>query len=473
MTTKFANYAEASHWFERVFLTAARIVEGDCWRWVKQPNGLEDYVHTYEGRRWFRRERNKYRLHPAVEAIMAMYRPDNWQLLLLEWPHRSATDPNRLAYTRDERAGEADRQVITTIGKYLHRHFSHAPDDMIRDIVAQYSYDGKIVIVRDIDAMVKAVTEGPGSCMSKDFDIRCDDGKRRHPYAVYDPELGWGMVVRTDSDGSILGRCLVWECESDGTKCFVRSYKRERDQCSHSGRDEAIDSYLRNLGYELRSSWPDGTPVLRIPTADGYLMPYIDGGRQSVDNHDTKDDLFVITENGAISCNETSGVVNDGDSTCEDCGRRFSSENEGIWIGVWEDYHVCGNCEDEYTYAYSRRGNQYYIPNDRVVEVSGEYYDSEYLSDNNIVELANGDYEHFDNAVWIESTDEYYHVDDYDICFAEDTSQYEMRHNCWQCKESGNWYTDEEESVEIDGELYHPDHAPEPETTDDNNTETN
>jgi hypothetical protein len=259
----------------------------------------------------------------------------------------------------------------------------------------------------------------------------------------------------------------VWECESDGTKYFVRSYKRERDQCSHSGRDEAIDSYLRNLGYELRSSWPDGTPVLSIPTADGYLMPYIDGGNQSVDEHPSNGSLFVITENGAFNCNETSGVVNEGDSTCDCCGRRFDSSNEGIIVGVWEDTHVCGNCEDEYTYAYSRRGNQYYIPNDSVVEVNGEYYDCEYLSDNNIVELANGDYEHFDNAVWIESVDEYHHVDDDDICYAEDTNQYELKDDCWQCTESGNWYTDEEESVEIDGELYHPDHAPEVEAEED------
>jgi hypothetical protein len=31
---------------------------------------------------------------------------------------------------------------------------------------------------------------------------------------------------------------------------------------------------------------------------------------------------------------------------------------------------------------------------------------------------------------------------------------------CWQCEESGNWYTDSVDYVEVDGSKYHPDHAP-------------
>jgi hypothetical protein len=96
------------------------------------------------------------------------------------------------------------------------------------------------------------------------------------------------------------------------------------------------------------------------------------------------------------------------------------------------------------------------------IEADGEWYHDEYLSDNNIVELANGDYTHSDNAVFIESCDEYYHVDDDDIVYAEDTGQHELVSDCWKCTESGNWYTDDEDSVEVDGDLYHPDHAPEP-----------
>jgi hypothetical protein len=131
---------------------------------------------------------------------------------------------------------------------------------------------------------------------------------------------------------------------------------------------------------------------------------------------------------------------------------------------------VCQNCLDnDYTYAYSRRGNEHYIRNSDVIYVNGENYHTEYLDDNSIVELHDGEYEHTDNAVYIESEDAYYSDGDDDICYAEDSSRHELKDNCWQCTESGNWYTEDEDNVEIDGDLYHPDHAPEPET---NDTET-
>ena len=471
MTTKFDNYVKAMNWFDNIFMCAARIVEGDCYDWVRQPDGRHNYEKTYEGRAWFARERDKYPLHPAVVSLMRIYKPDMWQQLLLEWPHKSETDPNRLAYTRDERSGEQNRQVVTTIGKYLRRHFSFAPDDMIRDIVAEHTYAGSIKMADDMAEMVNAVINGPRSCMSKGFNILCDDGEHRHPYAVYDPSLGWGMAVRRDGE-AVMGRCLVWRGDYDNDadyKCFVRSYKRERGEHSHSGADEAIESWLKARGYVKLSEWPSGTPLMRYDLrTGGYLMPYIDGSTQSVD-----EDTFCIDGYGDIQADNTDGRSDSNNCTCDDCGARFNDEEEGGWVGIHEEHHVCQHClENDYTYAYSRRGNEYYIPNDRVVEVGGSYYDTDYLSDNNIVELADGDYCHEDDAVYVESEDAYYHCDDNDVCFAHDTDRYELKSDCWQCYESNNWYTDETDSVEIDGETYHPDHAPEVEAEDDN-TETN
>jgi hypothetical protein len=77
------------------------------------------------------------------------------------------------------------------------------------------------------------------------------------------------------------------------------------------------------------------------------------------------------------------------------------------------------------------------------------------------LELHDGEYEHTDNAVYIESEDAYYSDGDDDICYAEDSNRYELKDNCWQCTESGNWYTEDTDNVEVDGDLYHPDHAPE------------
>jgi hypothetical protein len=461
---KFASHTEAQR-FMKLFEAATRILCGDTYEWNAR---LQQYGKTYPGREWFTREHLKYRLHPAVYSMFhKLYRPHDWQQLLLEWPHKSETDPNRLAYTRDERSGEADRQVVTTIGKYLTRHFPDAPSDLIRDIVAEHTYGGSIFLTNNPEVMVKAVINGPASCMSKDFSLLCDDGQYRHPYAVYDPDLGWAMAVRSDPNEGIMGRCLVWRGDHNGDadyKCFVRSYKRERNERSHSGADEAIELWLKSQGYEKVGYWPDGLELAQYQLrSGGWLMPYIDGGTQEVD---VTSRGIIITDGGEMKADNTDGRADIASDTCPDCGRRYNSEDEGIWVGVHEDEHVCGNCEDDYTYVTGRRGNQYYVPNNDAVCVDDEYYHDAYLSDNSIVELANGDYTHSDNAIYIDSEDAYYHCDDEDICYAEDSRQYEMKHNCWQCEASYNWYTEDEESVEIDGLLFHPDHAPEQETND-------
>jgi hypothetical protein len=461
---KWDSKWEAERWLDAYFFTTASIVAGDKYRYDERGN----YNKVYEGRAWFRREYNKHRLHPAVYDMMLVYVPTGWENILLEWPHKAETDPNRIAYTRDERSGEADRQVVTTIGKYLTRHFPQAASDHIRDIVAKHTYGGQIEIVRDIDKMVSAVMNGPRSCMSPAFNLRCDDGKRRHPYAVYDPSLGWSMAVRYDGT-DVMGRCLVWQDPDNAdTRGFVRSYKRERDSQSNSGADEAIEIHLRNLGYSKWGGWQDSTPIMQYSTSDGgFLMPYIDGCTQCVD-HAHGDSGFIITDGGEFEATTTNGRVASHDNTCEDCGEGMDNCDTS-WVGVHEDRCVCQGCIENYTYVYGRRGNQYYVEENEAVYVDDEYYDCNYLSDNNIVELHCGDYAHSDNAVFVESQDEYYRDDDDDICYAEDTNRHELVSDCWQCHESGNWYTDDEESVEIDGEVYHPDHAPEQ----DEETETN
>ena len=455
------NLREAHNFMDHVFSKAARIVSDGVHKRIR----YGEYECVLKGRPWFNQQRTRHQLHPAVYLMMTdhMYRAYDWQQLLLEWPHKSITDPNRIAYTRDEKSamhgGDSDiKAQVTTIGKYLTRHFPDAPSNLIRDIAAQFTYGGTTVITKDMDVMVHAVINGPRSCMSPSFDLLCDDRKERHPYAVYDPDLGWSMAVRTDTDGMVLGRCLVHENE-DGDKGFVRSYKRERDYASHSGADESIEAYLKGLGYAKWSGWPDHAHVMRYPLRrGGFLMPYIDGNCQHVIEGD---DTFQISSyDGYDACN-TNGALNHHEYTCEDCGAGFD-DGDGGWTGIHDDNHVCQSCLDsDYTYAYSRRGNEHYIRNSDVIEVHGTYYDTNWLGDNNIVELHDGEYEDLDNAVYVESEDAYYSDGDDDICYAEDSNQHELKDNCWQCTESGNWYTDDVDNVEIDGDLYHPAHAPE------------
>jgi hypothetical protein len=461
-TNRWTASRHASTFLDKTFFVAARLVaEG-----VHVMGKDHMWVKSYAGRPWFKREYDKYWLHGAVLDMMFIYKPDNWQQLLLEWPHRSETDPNRIAYTRDERSGEADRQTVTTIGKYLRRHFTHAADDLIRDVSSKYTYGGSIYITGNMEDMIAAANSGPRSCMSGSFGIRCADGVARHPYAVYDPELGWRMAIRKEGD-EVLGRCLLWhgECPDSGEsiKVFVRSYKREVGERSHSGTDEAIETFLRSHGYDKRVAWPDETPLQLYALyrdSDRYLMPYIDGRTQNVDI-DTSDERAYIRMHGDYEADSTAGHVGGQDHTCADCGAGFNDDEGGV-TGVHEDNHVCDDClHNNYTLAYTRRGYTTYIRNDDVVYVGDDYYDVNYLSDNNIVETVDGEYIHSSDATYIESEDAYYEDGDNRICYAEDSQQYELVDNCWKCYETGNWYTDDTDYVEIDGEKYHPDDAPE------------
>jgi hypothetical protein len=440
--------------FNELVRQLAEILRGDAYHRVPDRYGSYDIVSQDAPRRdWHTREQRKYPLHPAVtKALESDHRPTDWHLLTLEWPHVSESDSKRLAYTRDDRAGEADRQVITTVGKYITRHFPSMPDHEVRNLVALYAAGESCKFVHTMAEMIHHLHRGPHSCMVSTREIRCSDGEVRHPYQVYDPQYGWHMAVRIENDDT-MGRAL---CVDNGVhaKYFVRTYAKTG---GYSYADEKLHAWLLEQGYEHRNCYMDGTKMAYYPTSDDFLAPFLDGNQQHVD---INRDHLRIDGNGEYECDCTSGVPSGGGRIqCDDCGNRFD-DGDGYWVGVNEETHVCDSCgNDDYTYAYSRRGHQYYIRNDDTVEINGSWYDTDYLSDNNIVELHDGSYEDMENCVEING--DWYHCDDDDVCRAEDTEEYMLKEDCWMCEESGDWYHDEDMQVEVDGKLYHTDNAPE------------
>lgn len=369
-------------------------------------------------RPWYAREHSQSGLHPfVIRALNSGFIPINWHQLVLEYPHIPDDGTNgKVAYTRDDRAGELDRQTVTSLGKYLARHFPNTPDHKIRDLVA-LSAPSTCKFVHTMAEMLFHLMRGPCSCMAKEW-----SSPENHPYNVYNPARGWHMAVRLDG-GETVGRAL---CMDDGEdRFFVRSYKKGD---GYSYTDEALEAWLNDQGYEKRDDW-EGCTIDFIGTGsgDGFIAPYIDGSVQSVEvcYHSGKRYLTICSD-GEHECTNTDGTVNSGEE-CEDCGQRFD-EGDGYWVGYHEDKLICDSCCDSYyRYAYGRRGNQYYVHEDHAVyvESQAEYYDDEYLSDNEIIQLENGDFEHIDNA--------------------------------WMCAELCDWYSTDEPFVEIDGEMYHPD----------------
>lgn len=456
---------------ENIFNQAARILRTN--QWEREVIYTLDGIRFTEpkcvraGRAWHEREQARYPIHPIVRKALRMSRPDDWQLLLLQWPHESTTDRTRLAYTRDERSGEADRQVVTSIGKYLTAHFHNLPAHAVRDLVALAS-DSDMKFVHTTAEMLYHLLRGPRSCMVWDTD------RGRHPYETYCPTLGWHMAVRI-YDGDTVGRAL---CNTDehGNKYFVRTYKKDPHN-GYSNADETLAAWLKTQGYEHRGGYEWGTKLKHIPHNSYFLAPYLDGCNQEIDVRTIDGTCYlVVSDCGEYTCNQTDGTTEEsGGEECSDCGTHFD-EGDGYWVGRYDDHHVCSSCcEDNYRYGYGRNGNQYYIPEDDAEWVEGwdEYVDNNYLDDNDLVRLDNGDLCQEDDAVCI--NDKWYATDDDrvvcdhegDYRLAEDCIELEngewcLEEDAWKCYATSDWYAySDVEPVTIDGETYHPDDAPE------------
>jgi hypothetical protein len=382
--------------------------------------------------------------------------------LFLEWPHISENDRSRIAYTQSEAKGLRNIQTVTSVGKYLTRHFN-LPDHTIRDLVARYGTAASFKFVHTTAEMIYHLHKGPGSCMvwRDDRGIRCSDGVTRHPYEAYDPKYGWHMAVRIEGDETI-GRALCMTQPTDGKKYFVRTYARPASNGGYSETDNGMENWLKEQGYVKENYWEDGERLAYHPTGEHFLAPYLDGGEKRV-SVDSTNKCFVIDSDGEYICDQTGGVPTCEDDDyfdCEDCGDSTSND-DGYWVGRHEDTQVCDSCRDNhYTYVYGRRGNQYYVHEDNAVYVEScsDYYDMDYLSDNEIIQLENGEFEKMEEA--IEINGDWYSIDDDRICRFEDTDEYGLTEDGWQCEESCNWYTDDTEYVEVNGCKYHPDHAP-------------
>lgn len=375
---------------------------------------------------WHRALQGNKAMHPAILECMDTEHPKDWRQLYLEWPHVSAD--GRLAYTQNVDKGERNIQTVTTIGRYIAKHFD-IPDHVIRALVSKHTASG-YELHTDKQTIRDAVINGPKSCMQ----WGTTDLSDTHPYDAYAPEFGWGICIKKQ-DCSIMSRALTLAYK--GERYFVRTYTRAD---GYSQRDEQQEQFLIGKGFKHVSSWPDGAKLKKMG-----MLPYLDGVYQSVDE---MEDSYVIYRGGSICCNNTDGSIDDPEEDyiahCEDCGEGISEGDDYGCIGRHGDNTVCESClRNSYTYVYGRRGEQYYISDSDAIEVNDDYYDPEYLSDNEIVELENG-YFHQDDVFFCEIDEQDYHVDD-----GQNTDDKGMVHksNAWQCVQSGDWYSTEIEPV--------------------------
>ncbi len=406
---------------------------------------------------WHLREQQAT-LHPAIiKAVHELHlvAADPVQLML-EWPHVS-DDALRLAFTRSIEHGQNDRQTLTSVGKYLSRHFPQAKSNVIRDIASLYTVSGCEFTERQAKAYVQVVLNGPSSCM-KWSDV---DDYSRHPYQAYAPDLGWHMAIHR-IDGQIWGRCLC--LEHSNRKVFVRSYHGNPSTGGYSQADVGLEAWLKEQGYEHLQSWPQGARLKRIEDDYGNLLaPYLDGDNKTV--HDTGSHL-VIDRDGDLCCDCTNGTVSEDTVRCDRCDDDVRRDTL-TWVGRNDNMQVCNDClEDHYEWVIGRNGNEYYLHNDECVcAVDGTYYDRDYLRENDIVEIdcgiRCGEYAHVDDTV-MDYAGNTWHQDAVDdelrgvllLTAGVHKGQYADASETWVCQASGLIYSEDDEAVEIDGQRY-------------------
>lgn len=221
--------------------------------------------------------------------------------------HVSREDKNYVAYTPDRASGEADRQLRTTLGRYLSKVWPHLPDSIVQDMVSDHtsevSDEIELLYGQDIVNVYKQV-QGPSSCMSKsDW-----DGTEQHPAEVYDAE-GIAMAVLRDGTGRITTRALVYHA-SETDKRYIRVYT-----------DSKLTKRLQRAGY-VAGTWHGAkfkTILHNNQSGAGfgtnaYVFPYLDGnggaGSNNVSSVACIDGVITgVTADAATKLNNHAGRI--------------------------------------------------------------------------------------------------------------------------------------------------------------------
>jgi hypothetical protein len=234
--------------------------------------------------------------------------------------HVSMANKAMLAYTESSEKGAKDIQTQIKPGAYLQKYFGAVLSadgiaSIVRDWQRRYA-DTELKFARTPEEIVHIYQTGPFSCMSgKPDQYRTKTkGDYLHPCEVYGQPHSDLTLAYLESKHGVSCRTLVWEEK----KQFGRIY----------GDATLLERELQALGY-VKGDF-NGARIGKIqvgPAKRGlYLMPYIDGWSNVLDNGDH----FLIT-------GKTPSKKAKWECCCNTCGTTNCAE------AVYE----CESCENE------------------------------------------------------------------------------------------------------------------------------
>lgn len=188
--------------------------------------------------------------------------------------HVSTVDPSKIAYTPSEQDGIADRQLSTTIGKFLKKHLIVLSDEEVQMIDAAHRADlsNELEIVTGAAQIQEVYTNmiGDSGCMRyspSHFNLP----DNLHPSIVYDAP-GVGVAVLRDGEGNVKARSVVYvNPNNPNDKRYVRLYG-----------DGMLKRRLERNGFECKTLLDvtlRAVPHPKFDDTDGerIIAPYIDG----------------------------------------------------------------------------------------------------------------------------------------------------------------------------------------------------
>jgi len=331
--------------------------------------------------------RDQYQNNEWIKIPFRNYEIESDNLMLaqiLHNVHQSEVDPMMIAYYPTLHHLRIKKEIRTKLGKYLstfREYFNLSEADIKSCVEAHASFiqsrkgwNVKFIESNDpqgwIDVYQKS-RKKPRSSESMSCMTDCDSVR------VYANDQSVLRLAYMMDHETILARCIVREDE----KAWIRVYP---DPNGYPEGRFLLDT-LKSLGYEDRSNL-NGVFLDAIQKNNGYIAPYIDFGndsdptdqRGSIKTLDGKD-YILIGYGDQFQLNETDGFANDQESmTCDDCNDRCAESDV-----VYSEYHdrtICEDCQEHYYIAHTR-GNEDYVHQDEVIEVRGEFYTEECLSD--------------------------------------------------------------------------------------------
>lgn len=274
---------------------------------VRPPEGADrsEWSREYETHGWWLR-REQYReangIYEKPTAVLLHMR--QFFGVSCYFPHVSTKVLGEIAYTASRRDGEADRQVRTTIGKFLSKFCPLLTDKTIAYLDAQHKseMDDTFLIADTRESVQHVYTTmvGDTGCMRYPADQWGFGGM--HPSIVYAaPQYGLSVAYLTNADGAVNARSVIYQNPDDPKdKRYVRIYGSPilRSKLERAG---FVCAGLGGVKIPRIEVPPNGSKGIEHPNSERryVILPYLDpaGGRGS----------------GIDNCNISGGVWFEGD----------------------------------------------------------------------------------------------------------------------------------------------------------------